>query len=241
LKHIPNFLTCMNLLSGCFAIVFALQGNLIIASRLVFVAGCFDFADGMAARLFNYISPIGKELDSLADVVSFGVVPGVIVYKLMQAGLQTMPFDERIAHCLPFLAFIIPIFSALRLAKFNIDERQTDKFIGVPTPANAMLIASLPLIIAIDKYKISPYFENPWFLIALSVIMSGLLVSELPLFSLKFKNISWQDNKIRFIFVAISLALFIILHITAVPFIVLLYIVLSIINNRVNFSKVLNF
>lgn len=250
-KHIPNFLTCCNLLCGCIGIikcfdpiglywgVFNYQ-NLVIASLLIFLACIFDFLDGFAARILNVTSDIGKELDSLADVVTFGVLPGLIIYQLitlsnffqrLSLGLQDFIIHFDIQPGI--IVLLIPIFSALRLAKFNIDTRQSESFIGVPTPANAILIASLPLILAYsDSSFIKDIILNPYFLIALTLIMSYLLVAELPLFALKFKNFKWSGNQIRYIFLALSIILLAIFYFTAIPIIIFLYITLSIIQNK---------
>ncbi len=184
-KHIPNALTCGNLLCGCAGIAAVLLRNeLVLASYLIGLAAVLDFLDGFIARLLKAYSPIGKDLDSLADMVTFGVLPGVIVFKLLSNYLNFDPAtDLGTAILLPHAAFIIPVFSALRLAKFNIDTRQTDSFIGVPTPANTLLIASIPLILQ-QHPEWSAFITKPITLIILSVVMSLLLVAELPLFAL---------------------------------------------------------
>lgn len=227
-KHIPNAITCLNLLSGCLGIVYAFQDNLIYASYAIAIAAIFDFFDGMFARLLKSYSVIGKELDSLADMVSFGVLPSVIVYKLF---LQA-PQIDGISVYLNYTAFIIAIFSALRLAKFNVDTRQTENFIGLPTPANALLIASLPLIIAEGDHFVSSYIMNPFFLFVFSLGMSMLLVTEIPLISLKFKNLRFSDNLYRYILVISSIILIIALKFLAVPIVIFLYFVLSVIQFR---------
>jgi len=237
-KHIPNALTCGNLLCGCLAIVFAFEGNLVISAYLVGVAAVLDFFDGFVARLLNVGGELGKQLDSLADMVTFGVVPAVVMYHLLALafwGNQTQP-RGLLTDWYPFLAyvpFLIAIFSALRLAKFNIDTRQTTSFIGVPTPANAILICSLPLILAFHR-GFTEWILNPYFLICLTLLMSYLLVAELPLFALKFKTFKWADNKIRFVFLIVSAVLLILFQVVAIPCIIFLYIVLSIINNVLN-------
>ena len=193
-EHIPNFLTLLNLLSGCIAVVFAFE-DIIISSYLVGVAAIFDFLDGFTARLLKAKSSIGKDLDSLADMVSFGVVPGVILFRLIESSVMNENYDNYFLNFAPFIAFAVTLFSALRLAKFNNDERQTDIFLGLPTPANAILIASFPLIL-IQKTipagcNISTFqalFHNAAFLIATTIILSWLLISEIPMISLKFKN-----------------------------------------------------
>ncbi len=232
-NHIPNFITLLNLLSGCIAIVFIFENQLVIASYLIGLAAFFDFMDGFFARILNAQSPIGKDLDSLADVVSFGLVPGLILFKLLGYSIGISINTEIIAF-FPFIAFLIPLFSALRLAKFNNDERQTDVFIGLPTPANALLVASFPLIltqqstlIGIDILSIQSLFLSTIFLITITILLSYLLVAEIPLISLKFKTLSWKENKIRFIFLGISCLLLILLYFAAVPLIILMYILFS--------------
>ena len=213
IRHIPNFLTCCNLLCGCFGVVFVLEGRTVPAAYFVWVAGLFDFMDGFAARLLKVSSPIGKELDSLADMVSFGLLPSLVMYKMMVvAGTPSY---------LPYVAFSIAAFSALRLAIFNLDERQSDSFRGLPTPANALLLTALPLLPSIALLK---DYRVLTFIIILS---SYLLVSGIELFALKFKNFSWADNKIRFTFLALSVLLLITLQLAAIPVIILLYIGLS--------------
>jgi CDP-diacylglycerol---serine O-phosphatidyltransferase len=249
IKHIPNFITCLNLLCGCIGIAEAFHGRIENASYLIFTACILDFIDGFAARLLNASSPIGKELDSLADVVSFGVLPGVIMYHLLHSSAElhnlflknTSVIDGYLddnslsLNLFSLTGFIIPVFSALRLAKFNIDTRQTEEFIGVPTPANAIFIASLPLVIdnafiesATQLYN---FLLNPYFLIATAIVTSLLLVSPIRLIALKFRDFSWTNNKARHIFLLSSMLLLVVLKINAVPLIIILYIVLSVINN----------
>lgn len=233
-KHIPNILTLLNLLAGCIAIVFAFE-NILICSYLIGIAAIFDFLDGMAARLLNVKSELGKQLDSLADLVSFGVVPGFIMYSMIKASSDCPVLAVNGMNLVPMVAFLIPLMSAYRLAKFNIDERQSDSFLGLPTPAVALLIASLPLIL-IQQTTIfgwsliffADLLNNSAFLIALSVILSVLLVVELPLFSLKFKSFSWNENKIRYLFILISLIFLLLMYFAAVPIIIILYICFSI-------------
>ena len=227
-RQIPNFITCLNLFSGCVGIVYAFQGELIIAGYAILIAAIFDFFDGMVARLLKAYSEIGKELDSLADMVSFGVLPSVIVYQLF---LQS-PQVGSISPYLNFSAFLIAIFSALRLAKFNIDERQAENFIGLPTPANALLIASLPMILAQENWFFSAYILNPFFLFIFSLGMSILLVTEIPLISLKFKSLKLNDNLFRYILVFSTIVLVIIFKFAAVPIILFIYILLSLIQFR---------
>jgi CDP-diacylglycerol--serine O-phosphatidyltransferase len=228
-NHIPNTITCLNLFCGCLAIYFAFHGNLIFSAYLVGLAALFDFLDGMLARVLKAYSEIGKQLDSLADMVSFGVVPGVMMFHLIGQSLEGQTtFLGLSATVFPFFGFIITIFSALRLAKFNIDTRQTTSFIGMPTPACSIFVSSLPLILANDSFGVSTFIINPGVLAALTLMLSYLLVAEIPLFALKFKNLTWKDNSIRFIFVLLAVMLSLFFHFTAVPFIIALYILLSI-------------
>lgn len=214
-RHIPNFLTCCNLLCGCIGVVFVVNGNLNAAAYFVWVAGVFDFFDGFAARLLKVSSPIGKELDSLADMVSFGLLPAMVMYRMLL---------ESNSHAyLPYFAFSIAIFSALRLAIFNIDETQSDSFKGLPTPANALFITALPLLTG----NIALALFEPWILCVIVAVSSYLLVSGIPLFALKFKSFAWKENKIRFTFLILSVLLLAVLKIAAIPVIILLYIGLS--------------
>ena len=213
-KHIPNFITCLNLFSGCVGVYLAFQGNFQGAFIAVIVSAVFDFFDGFAARLLKAYSPMGKELDSLADVVSFGVLPGAMVFSLLS--------KTSINEWLPYVAFIIPVFSGLRLAKFNIDERQTSSFIGLPTPANAIFWGGL--ILSFESF-LSSY---TWPLIILILLFSYLLVAEIPMFSLKFKNYAWKSNQTQYLFLigcAVILAFF---QLSAFPILIGWYIALSI-------------
>ncbi|MFZ4741734.1 MAG: CDP-diacylglycerol--serine O-phosphatidyltransferase [Bacteroidales bacterium] len=240
-NHIPNFITLLNLFCGCLAIVAAFKTDLIIASFLVFAGAIFDYIDGTLARLLKAKSEIGKELDSLADVVTFGVVPSIIAFQLLNNYAKDYPFFLNNNYLL-FVPFLIVLFSAIRLAKFNIDDRQTISFLGLPTPANAIFWASFPIIIyfqnstsfeSLDFFNVflADVFKNPYFILSFSLIMSVLLVIELPLFSLKFIDFKWKNNKIRFVFLASSLLLLLLLSINALPLIIMIYIVFSIIHN----------
>lgn len=226
-NHIPNAVTCLNLFSGCLAITQIFAGHLETAAYLVGLAAAFDFADGLLARALHASSPIGKDLDSLADMVSFGVVPGAILFDLLTQASANIP------AWLPYAGFIVTVFSALRLAKFNNDTRQTTSFIGLPTPACTLVVASLPLILAHDSFHITSFILNPWVLLGLTVLLSGLLVAEIPLFALKFKNLRWQDNSTQFIFLLLTVALLIGLQATAIPLVVLLYVLLSVVRPAV--------
>lgn len=226
-KHIPNAITCLNLFAGCLALYFAFEGELVVTAYLVGIAAVFDFLDGMVARLIHAYSEIGKQLDSLADMVSFGVVPGTVMFMLLQR--LEAPFMGIPADVVPFFGFLITIFSALRLAKFNIDTRQTTSFIGLPTPACTLFVASLPLILETGGLLEFELILNYPVLLALTLMLSFLLVAELPLFALKFKNLTWQDNSIRFIFLGLSVILAVVLKFAAIPLIIVLYILLSIV------------
>lgn len=213
-KHIPNFITSLNLFTGCVGIYFAFSGNYTWAFVCVLLAAIFDFMDGFAARLLKAYSPMGKELDSLADVISFGLLPGAIVFFFLS--------QVEIHPLIPFFAFLIPVFSGLRLAKFNVDERQTDSFIGLPVPANAIFWGGL---IYSYHHFLAQY---PWVVIALVLLFSFLLISELPMFSLKMKNLSWADNIVQYCFLLFSLLLIIFFRTNAFASIILVYILFSI-------------
>lgn len=232
-KHIPNTITLCNLICGCFALIYCLKGELITATLFIGAGAIFDFLDGMVARLLKVSSPVGKELDSLADMVSFGVVPGFILYKLFHlAGIPELSIDNS-ASWISFSAFLIPAFSALRLAKFNLDTRQSQSFIGVPTPANTLLIASFPLILEYgNTLWAEDWILQPAFLCIIAAVMSYLLVAELPLFALKFKNLSWADNKIRFIFIGLAIVCAVIFKVIAIPMIIFLYVILSVLDKN---------
>lgn len=227
-KHLPNAITCLNLFSGCLGIVFAFQGNLQWAGYAILIAAILDFFDGMLARLLKAYSAIGKELDSLADVVSFGVLPSVIIYQLFLLAPQI----DSVSVWLNYSAFLIAVFSALRLAKFNIDERQSDQFIGLPTPANALLIASFPMIIAENNLFFVNFILNPYFLFIFSLGMGILLVAEIPLISLKFKTFKLSENILRYILIFSSLILLLFFKFAAVPIIITLYFLISFIQFR---------
>lgn len=212
-KHIPNAITCANLFSGCIGSIYAFNGDLKTVAFFVILSGVFDFFDGFTARLLNVKSDIGKELDSLADVISFGFLPGLVMYQLLL---------NSNAGYLAYAGFIIPVFSALRLAKFNIDTRQTEDFIGLNTPMNTFLIISLPYLQ--DRTTL---INNIYFLLGLILLLSYLLVSEIKLFSMKINNLSWAPNKYKFIFVILSIVLLAFLKFAAIPIILILYILFS--------------
>ncbi len=233
-KHLPNALTCLNLLCGCLALLFIFRGFPVIGAGLVGVAAVADFFDGLLARALRVSSPIGKDLDSLADMVSFGVVPGAILFHLLEISLDsggqlvTADLPDLGRGLLPVLGFTVTIFSALRLAKFNNDTRQTSSFIGLPTPACTLVVAALPLILADDRFGLRGFILNPWLLVGLTFLLSGLLVADLPLFALKFNNFHWLGNRRRFIFVGLAAGLVLGLRAAGVPLAVLLYVALSV-------------
>ncbi len=233
---IPNFITSLNILSGSTAIVFAFENKFFEASCLIGLAVVFDFLDGFSARLLKAYSELGKQLDSLADVVSFGFAPSVFMYQLnklvfIKEGQFSNLIHPGFITVLIFgSSFLIVVFSALRLAKFNIDNEQTNSFKGLPTPANAIFITSLMLIIF--KYENTIYDSfilNHYFLVPVSLVSSFLLVSNIPMFSLKFKTFGFKKNIFQYILLLISLILLITLHFLAIPLIILTYVLLSII------------
>ncbi|HTL80997.1 MAG TPA: CDP-alcohol phosphatidyltransferase family protein [Bacteroidia bacterium] len=287
LFSIPNLLTLGNLLCGCLAIVFAFEVNLVWSAYLVGIACVFDFLDGFVARALKIHSPIGKDLDSLADMVTFGVVPGVVMFQILKWSIPLVFGDVDIGlrflvdygdlnskwnipdqgswmRFIPYLAFLFPIFSALRLAKFNNDSRQSDSFIGVPTPANSIFICSIPLILHFNHAHMSVmsgmqfasnssdlnYYEangvqqfmmnwttdifGSWkILTGIVFLFSFLLISEIPLFALKFKKFGWKGNEIRYVFLALCLMMIVLLKFIAMPLIIVLYILMSVVNNMI--------
>lgn len=225
-KNLPNALTCCNLLCGCIAVVEAFHNNMVLSCMLMGVALICDFFDGFLARLLKVSSPIGRDLDSLADMVTFGLLPSIILYQLL---MQSIPDLTGIWKAYP--AFTLAIFSAIRLAKFNNDPRQSDTFIGVPTPAAAMLVASLPLILHYYGDTWKELIINTNRLLLLTGILSVLLVSEIPLIALKFKQFGWKGNEFRYGLIVTAVVLILFFKILAVPIIIALYILLSIISN----------
>ncbi|MFI5162436.1 MAG: CDP-alcohol phosphatidyltransferase family protein [Sphingobacteriales bacterium] len=223
-KHLPNAITCANLFSGCVGIVFTFQDNLIYAAYALFLAALFDFFDGFASRVLHSFSGIGKDLDSLADMVSFGFLPSAILYELF---IQSPPIPQ-VSPYLNFIAFLISVFSALRLAKFNNDTRQAESFIGLPTPANAILIASFPLILERHP-EFSGYILNQYVLAVFVLMMCTLLVAEIPMMSLKFKNTDLNKNIYRYLLLLFSAILILFFKFAAVPVVIFIYITLSII------------
>lgn len=231
-KHLPNFITLLNLFCGLLSIYFFSVDQLAWASYMIFVAAVLDFFDGFSARLLKAFSPLGAQLDSLADVVSFGVAPAFILFGLIKISHGLPDITVSDVNLLPFVALIVPLFTALRLAKFNIDTRQTESFIGLPSPASGLLLASLPLVRS-QLYEGQSLFymvvTNAYFYVGIGLLMSFLMVSELPLFGLKFKSFTLKGNEVRYFFLLSAIILIIALQFVAIPFIILLYLLLSLI------------
>lgn len=227
-RHIPNALTCLNLFSGCIACVMAFRLDYQSALLFIILSATFDFFDGMSARALKAYSNIGKDLDSLADDISFGVAPALILFSLL--GEYTFPAEQAsVSVWIPYCAFLIAVFSALRLAKFNNDTRQTSSFIGLPVPANALFWASL----AAGGHDFLLSNANYAFgLIVLICLFSWLLVSEIPMFSLKFKSLTWRENKVSFIFLLICIPLLLLFRISGFAAVILWYILLSLLTGK---------
>ena len=220
-KHIPNTITCCNLISGCIATYFAFLGDYRMALLFIVIGAVFDFFDGMVARLLNVSSPIGKELDSLADDITFGFAPSAIVFSFLSNG--------QLSTYLPFLAFIMAAFSALRLAKFNLDERQSLGFIGLPTPANALFWGSL--IVGINDSGFT--FDGlEWIILAGTFISCYLLIAEIPMFALKFKHWGWNGNEIKYIFILSCVPILLLLGIAGFAVIIAWYVILSFVTKQ---------
>ena len=234
---VPNFITTLNLVSGTLAVFFGADGQLGWASVFIFAAAVFDFCDGFAARLLHAYSDIGKELDSLADLVSFGVAPATLVFAMLELTLFGVNRPIFEIEATPgqwialFTSLLIPVAGAFRLAKFNTDTRQSESFLGLPIPGNAIFFASLALILEIGtKQNIVPFILNKYALLLAVFACSFLMVSELPMFSMKFKNLKVKDNSIRFIFLGGIVLLLAILKLYALPLIIVWYVLLSLIS-----------
>jgi len=227
-KHIPNTITCCNLISGCIATYFAFRGDFQLALLFIVIGAVFDFFDGMVARLLHVSSPIGKELDSLADDVTFGFAPSAMIFSYLST------FHEPHVLFLPFLAFVMAAFSALRLAKFNLDERQAMGFIGLPTPANALFWGAL-LAGGGDWMASSPF--ACYAVLAGMLLSCYLLVSEIPMFALKFKHWGWSGNEVKYTFLLSSAVVLAVFQIQGIAIVIAWYIVLSVITNTLNKSK----
>lgn len=222
-KHIPNAITCCNLISGCIATYWAFQGDYRLALLFIVIGAVFDFFDGMTARLLHVSSPIGKELDSLADDITFGFAPSAIVFSFLS------PLTTQLSPYIPYLAFVMAAFSALRLAKFNLDERQALGFIGLPTPANALFWGSL--IVGAGQY-IAPLPYTPYIILIGTFVSCFLLISEIPMFALKFKSWGWKGNEVKYIFLLTCIPLLLFFGISGLSVIIAWYVVLSILTKR---------
>lgn len=223
--QIPNLLTLLNLLSGVIGIIFVLGGEVFSGAIFILISAVFDFFDGFLARLLRVQSGIGKELDSLADVVSFGVLPGLILFMMTKNATESNSF-------LPYLTLIVPMLSAYRLAKFNLDTRQSDRFIGLPTPANALLLSTLPYL-SIRWPFLEEWMSSPIVLISIAWIFAILLVVELPLIALKFKSFSLSKNLFRYLLILLAIVLVAWLQLAGIPLVILAYIGLSVIENAI--------
>jgi len=227
-KNIPNLVTCCSLLSGCIATIMALDCQLSMAALWIIIASVFDFGDGFAARSLQAYSPMGTELDSLSVMVSFGVAPGMIVYRLLEQACMTISSLGSVVDYIPFFALVIPVFSALRLAKFNIDERQTTSFIGMPVPAHALFWASIGY-----TFQTSIPQDSIGFVVGIvvaAILLSWLLVSEIPMFSLKVKSLKWKGNELRYILVGGAVLFVVLFGVLGIAGTIILYIALSFFN-----------
>lgn len=246
MKQLPNILTLANLFCGALAILFALHTPAFIAvyngqnymvttpqpmywaSVMIGLAAVFDFLDGFAARLLKVSSPMGKELDSLADVVTFGVAPGMIMYQLLRSAWMQQPEALEVSWISVLPALLIPCFAAYRLAKFNLDERQHTTFIGVPTPAVGLVVASFPLVMLYGDSFLTGWLQKIWLLYLLIALFCLLMVCEIPFFSMKMKNFSWKQNALRYVFLLLMIISIPFLHWGTVAFAFALYVVLSV-------------
>jgi CDP-diacylglycerol---serine O-phosphatidyltransferase len=261
--NIPNLLTASNMLCGIFSILLSLSGRIDLAPYPIFLGALFDFLDGFVARLLKQQGELGKQLDSLADMITFGLAPGIMMMGVfIQYQFEINSLNNKIdlsdfsfvwwvsallefknSYLIPFIALLIPIFSMFRLAKFNLDTRQTDSFIGIPTPANTLFFCMFPLILAQDfaegsfQFQVREFIMQVWVLVPIIVIMSILLISEIPLFSLKFKHFKWKGNEIRYIFLITCSLLIPLTLYWSLGIIVILYLVLSLIDNFLKSKK----
>lgn len=233
-RHIPNIITLLNLFCGCVALVFAVNENFEMAFYFVCLGIFLDFFDGFFARLFHVSSPLGLQLDSLADMVTSGFVPGYVMFLMLFNSVSTAP---SLAY-FPYLGFIITLGSCYRLANFNIDTRQTDSFIGLPTPANALFILSLPLIIKYsDSLMVLELLTNNWVLLVITLLSAYILNAEIPLFALKIKKFNLKDNALQIVFVLISMVLLVLFQFSGVALVIVFYVFLSVIMNLITGKK----
>jgi CDP-diacylglycerol--serine O-phosphatidyltransferase len=240
-KHIPNIITLLNLFCGSIAVLFAVEGNLFMAAVFVILGIVFDFFDGFAARILDVKSELGLQLDSLADMITSGVVPGIVLFKLFEKSLGDFPYsydftskewNDNITSIVPLVGLLVTLASCYRLANFNIDSRQTESFIGLPTPANTLFILSLPMILLTnDVAWVNDLILNPWFLIGLTLFSCYMLNAEIPLFSLKMKTYGFKENAVKYVFLIISVIMLILLQFMAIPLIIVLYVLISLFMN----------
>ncbi|GAB1309263.1 CDP-alcohol phosphatidyltransferase family protein [Urechidicola sp. KH5] len=241
-RHIPNLFTLGNLLAGCIGAVYAANGELIVAGLFILLGIFLDFFDGFFARILNVPSELGKQLDSLADMVTSGVVPGLILVMLLDEviGIATATgqFELNlfeVVEPLSYIGFLFTLGACYRLANFNIDTRQSTSFIGLPAPAAALVVVSLPLILEHSEITwLHELLMNQWILITITVLLTYLMNAEIPLFSLKFKSLDWSSNKIKYVFLIATLLLIIMLRVVSIPLIIISYVVLSLIENATN-------
>ena len=240
-KHIPNLITLLNLFCGSIAVIFAVEDNLFMAAVFVILGIVFDFFDGFAARILDVKSELGLQLDSLADMVTSGVVPGIVLFKLFERTAGSFPcaldfslteWNDGTTSFLPLIGLLVTLASCYRLANFNIDTRQTDSFIGLPVPANTLFILSLPLILLTnDALWLNEFILNKWFLIGLTLFSCYMLNAEIPLFSLKMKTYGFKENALKYTFLIISIVMLVLLQFIAIPLIIVIYVLLSVFMN----------
>jgi CDP-diacylglycerol--serine O-phosphatidyltransferase len=221
-RHIPNGITLMNLLAGCISIFHAMEGKLLWAGILILTAAVLDFFDGFAARLLGVQSPIGEDLDSLADVVSFGVAPAFIAFYYTRL---------EISDWFAFVVFFYTLCAAVRLAKFNNDESQKSSFVGLPSPAAAMVLAAWPWMLEYDRFGMGDGLNNPYVLMTTCLALGVLMVSSIPMFALKIEKWTWHENRIKFGFLILAIGLIALFYFYAIPLIIILYILISIMRN----------
>ena len=237
-------ITLLNLFSGCIALVFAFQQEFELAFYFVCLGIFFDFFDGFFARLFKVSSPLGLQLDSLADMITSGVVPSAVMFQLLlksfgEEKIISVSSWDNSAMILPFLGFIIALGSCYRLANFNIDTRQTDSFIGLPTPANTLFIMSLPLVLQNSNLEfITNALQNHWVLIAISIVSACVMNAEIPLFSLKIKDFTFKKNALQILFLASAVLLLLVFRYLGIPIIIIFYVLLSVVNNMINKKQI---
>ena len=237
-KHIPNIVTLGNLFCGTLATMFAVGGYFEMTALFVALGIFLDFFDGFFARIFKVSGELGKQLDSLADMVTSGVVPGIVLFVLLESNQQAsyeINTEFKVSMGLPLIGLLVTLAACYRLAKFNLDTRQSESFIGLPTPAMSLFIVSLPLVQMHSDIKfVKDLIGNNYFLIGIAILFSFLMNSELSLFSLKFKNYGIKENLFKYILITLSIVLIVAFEYLSVPIIIMSYILLSILNNFKN-------